>query len=146
MLDEPGFLKKLACSLVEKVSKAQPLGRVDSVLSFEEAEVFRASGQIYECHFTRLRISGITYHTLLWREPQKRHNCTIMFSKLDSNDCGYGQIESFIQHHDTFATNLSALVRVFDCSAPFPNVQVSGLYAAKPTTKLVLLDILRLLS
>ena len=86
------------------------------------------------------------YHTLLWRKPQKRHNCTIMFSKLDSNDCGYGQIKSFIQHHDTFATNLSALVRVLDCSAPFPNVQVDGLYAAKPNTKLVLLDLSGLLS
>ena len=36
MLHEPGFLKKLACSMVEEVSKAQPLGKVDSVLSFEK--------------------------------------------------------------------------------------------------------------
>lgn len=39
------FLK--ACSLVQREPKAKPLGRVASVLSFEEAKVLRASGQVY---------------------------------------------------------------------------------------------------
>ena len=143
--DAPDFVKKLTCSLAIRELEPKPLGRVKSEVSEDAQKLLRDSGQEYECHFARLRVCGITYHTLLWKEPQKRQNYTIKFSCPNTADCGYGQIESFIQHSDSSSTKLSALVRILDCSVPFTNVPTDGLYTTTQTGTLILLDISQLL-
>lgn len=68
MPDSPGFLKQLGCTLATKSVEPKPLGRLDSTLSTEEAEVINATGQVYDCQFTRLRINGVTYRSYPFME------------------------------------------------------------------------------
>ena len=142
----PSFMKKLTCSFAIRESEPKPLGRLKSNISEGVKNLLKKSGQDYECHFTRLRTHGITYHSLLWKEQLKRQNYVIEFSHPNSGDRGYGQIESFIQHYDSSCTTVSAVVRVFDCSIPFKtDVPTDGLYEATETETLILLNISQLL-
>ena len=65
--DAPDFVK-LTCSLAIRELEPKPLGRVKSEVSEDVQKLLPESSQEYECHFARLLVCGITYHTLFWKE------------------------------------------------------------------------------
>ena len=138
--EEPDFLKKLTCSFVKGGDqKPQLLGKKNSELSQEEKELLQNEGVTDECIFSRLRANGTVFHSLLWKAPLRHHNCSVRFLE-SSNSYGYGQITKFVMHNQ----QLWALVRLYTCSSPFPNIPIDGLCIAEQSSQLKLVDISKL--
>lgn len=153
------FLKTLVVCSQSHSPVPQTLGKAGSseLTALEVAAVQTAEtegspldlDQLHVRRFTRLRVNGVTFHSLSWQESQRRHDCTVKFSSDHSAPgCCFGQIESFIEVTDTSGIQcLIALVTVLQCSTAFPDLPLTtvGLSAIQRTTTLLAVPVSRLL-
>ena len=155
--NEPEFLTKVVRTLEPRSTEAKILGKVEESCQLATEELVAIQSAVAEGlpldtdklsvrRFARLRVNGVTFHSLAWRESQRRQNCIVKFHFRQGHS--FGQIESFAQLSDNSRIQkLCAFITLFQCSTPFSSLPLPTycLYAVKYTATLVVVEATQLL-
>ena len=158
--NEPEFLMKVVKRFQSGSTKPKILGKVEVSCQLQSEELSAIQRAVAEglpldtdrqctCRFTRIRMNGITFHSLSWQESQRRHNCTVKFSGHSSQSHYFGQIEHFAKlRDDSGALRLCAFITLLQCSTPFSSLPLptEGFYAVERTTTLVVIEAIGLIN